>query len=175
MMFLADPGVWQSTLLRNSYFFSLQIIMHGAQTLIRGISNHKPIILWLIGLSHTYIKHLLIFHVRSWLIALLKRNSLVYKQWYSELWWLEEQKYETFSGNCVPQRFTEVLFNVKKKKNDSIRNILRGTHSVKRLAPEAIMLIWIEARRSHFFNSAFKEMLLVRTSKLSLWMSGLYS
>lgn len=44
-MFLADPGILPSTLLRNSNFPSLLMIMSDAQALIREISNHKPIIL----------------------------------------------------------------------------------------------------------------------------------
>lgn len=44
-MFLADPGLLQSTLLRNSNFPSLLMIMSDAQALIREISNHKPVIL----------------------------------------------------------------------------------------------------------------------------------
>lgn len=100
------------------------MIMYDTQTLIREISNHKPVILWLIGFSHTYIKHLLIFQVRGWLIVLLKRNSLVYKHWYSEFWWLKEQKYEIFSGNLVPQRLIEAEFNVKRE-----QTFLLGTFS----------------------------------------------
>lgn len=45
MMFLAQLGILQSTLLRNSNFPSLLMIMYDVQALIREISNHKPIIL----------------------------------------------------------------------------------------------------------------------------------
>lgn len=141
-MFLADPGLLQSTLLRNSNFPSLLMIMSDAQALIREISNHKPVILWLIGLSCPYIKFLLIFQVRAWLIVLLKRNSLIYKHWYSELWWLKEQKHETFSGTLVPWRLIKAQFHVKRE--HSIRNTPRAD-SVKQFAPNTITQVWMGA------------------------------
>lgn len=143
-MFLADRGILQSTLLRNSNFPSLVMMMSDAPALIREISNHKPIIPWLIGPSHTYIKHLSIFHVRGWLIVLLKRNSLIYKHWYSELWWLKEQNVRhilrlLFRGGLSKP-------NSMWTENISVRNILR-VDCGKQLAPKAITWIWMGAMR----------------------------
>lgn len=148
-MFLADHGILQSTLLRNSNFPSLLMMMSDAEPLIKEISNHKPIILWFIGPSHTYIRHLSISHVRSWLIVLLKRNRLIYKRWYSELWWLKEQNVRHFPGILFHGGLSKP--NSGWTENISVRSILR-VDSVKRLVPKAVMWLWTRAmRRQHNF------------------------
>lgn len=141
-----------------------------AGALIREISNHKPIILWLIELSHTYFKQLLIFLVRGWLIeeefssfqALIEWTLVVKRTKVWSIFW-ESSKHRGFSKS-----------NSMWKENISTRNILRGTDRVKQIAPKAIMSIWMEAmRRHHHFQVTVKEMVQEKgwASLVSLWRS----